>query len=314
MTKKLSVEEIKKKKHDASREYRLAHPEKMRQYRRKYYLAHKDDISARHLAFNEKHRLKNRERFFKRVYGLTYKDIDAMIASQGGLCKICSRPPREGKKLCVDHDHENDHIRGLICDDCNLGLARFHDNPKDLRSAADYLDGGLALAENERLCKLDDPVFDATDAAHPAWWRGEKYGSQQAARKVRKILDGGDDGTGMSSDPDLEKIRRDILALKADNERLKRERDLDYKDMRKFQEKYIKADHELREMGEENERLKKLTTMTEPQAKHHPGDPPWPTEPRKVWVLVYDYDRLKAENSRLSRYEKALLRFIRPKV
>lgn len=125
-------------------------------------------------------------------------------------------------------------------------------------------------AENERLRKLDGPVFDATDAAHPAWWRGEKYGSQQAARKVRKILDGGDDGVGVSSDPDLEKIRRDILALKA-----------------------------------ENERLKKLTTMAEPQAKHHPGDPPWPTRHRKVWVLVYDYDRLKAENSRLSRYERA---------
>jgi len=125
-------------------------------------------------------------------------------------------------------------------------------------------------AENERLRKLDDPVFDATDAAHPAWWRGEKYGSQQAARKVRKILDGGDDGVGVSSDLDWEKIRRDILALKA-----------------------------------ENERLKKLTTMAEPQAEHYPGDPPWPTRHRKVWVLVYDYDRLKAENSRLSRYERA---------
>ena len=78
-------------------------------------------------------------------------------------------------------------------------------------------------AENERLRKLDDPKFDATDAAHPAWWRGEKYGSQQAARKIREISDGGDDGVGVSSDPDWEKIRRDILALKVENERLRKD-------------------------------------------------------------------------------------------
>ena len=40
-----------------------------------------------------------------------------------------------------------------------------------VRDDCSYL---LALAEE--LQRADDPEWDATDAAHPAWWRGCDYG------------------------------------------------------------------------------------------------------------------------------------------
>lgn len=34
----------------------------------------------------------------------------------------------------------------------------------------------------------DDPHFDATDGAHPAWWRGHDYGFDAAARCLERTL------------------------------------------------------------------------------------------------------------------------------
>ena len=44
--------------------------------------------------------------------------------------------------------------------------------------------GGLVCCS--KLFKLpkpywDDPLWDCTDAAHPAWWRGEKWSAYKAA-------------------------------------------------------------------------------------------------------------------------------------
>ena len=45
-------------------------------------------------------------------------------------------------------------------------------------------------AECERLKKLDDPEFDCTDAAHPAWWRGHEHTTVMFCQHVNEILDG----------------------------------------------------------------------------------------------------------------------------
>ena len=35
----------------------------------------------------------------------------------------------------------------------------------------------------------DNPFWDGTDAAHPAYWRGEKRGVEGACERIRDILD-----------------------------------------------------------------------------------------------------------------------------
>jgi len=43
------------------------------------------------------------------------------------------------KEPYLDHCHKTKTIRGLLCNDCNVGLARFKDNPLLLDKAKEYL-------------------------------------------------------------------------------------------------------------------------------------------------------------------------------
>jgi len=57
---------------------------------------------------------------------------------------------------------------------------------------------------------LDDPELDATDAAHPAWWRGHDHTSQVFCQLVTDILDGKDTGWGFNYEP-WHTLRRRLL-------------------------------------------------------------------------------------------------------
>ena len=70
-------------------------------------------------------KLRERAGHLKRKYGLTVEQYDEMLATQGGGCFICGRPPREDISLHVDHDHCRGNIRGLLCFPCNNALADF---------------------------------------------------------------------------------------------------------------------------------------------------------------------------------------------
>jgi len=52
-------------------------------------------------------------------------------------CIICGLE----KKIVVDHNHVTGEVRGGLCDNCNIGLGHFKDNPELLRLAALYLEG-----------------------------------------------------------------------------------------------------------------------------------------------------------------------------
>lgn len=55
-------------------------------------------------------------------YGITPEQYDQMCDTQKGLCAICGRPPRRGKRLAVDHNHITNQVRGLLCGSCNMRL------------------------------------------------------------------------------------------------------------------------------------------------------------------------------------------------
>ena len=57
-----------------------------------------------------------------RNYGLTEPEYDAMVLKQNGRCAICGQIPKSKRGLVVDHDHKLNHVRGLLCDGCNVGL------------------------------------------------------------------------------------------------------------------------------------------------------------------------------------------------
>jgi recombination endonuclease VII len=55
----------------------------------------------------------------KSKYGLDEKDYKSLVKRQGGVCAIC----KNKRKLMVDHDHETDVVRGLLCTSCNVCIS-----------------------------------------------------------------------------------------------------------------------------------------------------------------------------------------------
>jgi len=70
-------------------------------------------------------------------YGMTPDQYRSMYEAQGGACAVCHM---RTKKLNIDHHHRGGFVRGLLCNQCNLGLGLFQDDSALLRRAADYLD------------------------------------------------------------------------------------------------------------------------------------------------------------------------------
>lgn len=69
-----------------------------------------------------------------RTYMLTCGDYEGLVAFAQGKCQLCETPAAETDrgKLCIDHAHDYGPwaVRGLVCDPCNMRLAR-HDARKE---------------------------------------------------------------------------------------------------------------------------------------------------------------------------------------
>lgn len=86
----------------------------------------------------------------KRKYGITPDQYIGIYWEQGGRCAICQARLQRlqidggdvtdpGRRAALDHDHETDKIRGLLCTQCNAGLGMFQDSPRILANAIAYL-------------------------------------------------------------------------------------------------------------------------------------------------------------------------------
>jgi len=84
------------------------------------------------------------------------------------MCAICGRSAA-GRHL--DHDHDRDVIRAVLCQGCNGGIGQFEENPTWLRAAADYCErwgrlpracpGCLAPVQGEICRYCDTNVLEA---------------------------------------------------------------------------------------------------------------------------------------------------------
>lgn len=56
----------------------------------------------------------NYGRHIQETYGISYDFYLALYQFQGGRCYICRKVPKT-RRLAVDHDHETNEVRGLLC-------------------------------------------------------------------------------------------------------------------------------------------------------------------------------------------------------
>lgn len=83
----------------------------------------------------------NHEYFLQYRYGIGRVDYDRMVAEQDGKCAICrtDAPGSRNKVWPVDHCHETNKVRGLLCHRCNMALGYFKDDPVRIAAALAYL-------------------------------------------------------------------------------------------------------------------------------------------------------------------------------
>jgi len=86
------------------------------------------------------------EHHLKQRYGIDAKQYAILFAAQNGLCAICHQPEteidkrtNETRSLHVDHNHDTDEIRGLLCGKCNRGIAHLKENVTSFQNAINYL-------------------------------------------------------------------------------------------------------------------------------------------------------------------------------
>jgi hypothetical protein len=75
----------------------------------------------------------------RHVYGIELEEFEAMFEAQGGVCAICGEPPVVGRRLSVDHEHDSDQVRGLLCQKCNAAIGMLGDDPEVIERAAQYI-------------------------------------------------------------------------------------------------------------------------------------------------------------------------------
>lgn len=79
------------------------------------------------------------EKRLKREWGLEPEDLARMYESQDGRCAGCHVILKLDKWTMIDHCHESDRIRGLLCSDCNIALGHLRDNIRTMHRLINYL-------------------------------------------------------------------------------------------------------------------------------------------------------------------------------
>ncbi len=103
--------------------------EKRTENRKAYY---KSDVGV----------ISSRRAHLKRSFNITLEEYDELLDKQNQVCGICGSNETDKRNmfLSVDHNHDTNKIRGLLCNTCNRALGLFKDDKNNLLNAIKYLE------------------------------------------------------------------------------------------------------------------------------------------------------------------------------
>ena len=127
---------VKKKKYQKEYDQRPEVRARAKKLRRIY--DQKPEVRAKNKEYSQRPEVKARqkEQDLKRLYGLSKEEYNLMLLEQDNKCAICR------KKLVkpnVDHCHETNKVRGILCSSCNVGLGLLGDSIEGLEKVIKYL-------------------------------------------------------------------------------------------------------------------------------------------------------------------------------
>jgi len=107
---------------------------------------------------------------FKKAYGITLEDKEAMFVAQGRVCACCgSSDPLDVRGWHYDHDHDTKKGRGVTCGPCNMTLGVAKESIHRLECCAVYLRKHSApvliqgTSVPERSAVLDTPLAEGEE-------------------------------------------------------------------------------------------------------------------------------------------------------
>lgn len=153
----------------------LLDKDQRKEYQKKYREEHAEELKAKRKEYRERKKAEDPTVFTRRwnewyqsnkdkdanshlrcKYGITLKEKEEMINSQGGLCAICDKPftDKSEKGAHIDHDHTSGRLRQILCSPCNCMLGFAKDDPFVLVGALIYL--GYEVPNKLRTYSLRD--------------------------------------------------------------------------------------------------------------------------------------------------------------
>jgi len=122
----------------ASKGYYLANPDYQKNKSREWREANQERVRA--------YRTTNRRQSYltesARRYGITARQFEEMLSSQGQKCATCAKPfdwSDKQTKPHIDHCHQTSKVRGLLCNRCNTVLGLVEENKGLLSTLIEYL-------------------------------------------------------------------------------------------------------------------------------------------------------------------------------
>ena len=85
--------------------------------------------------------LEREDNIMRKQYGISTEQFAELLEFQGGGCAICAKPIENiRRRMNIDHDHETNKVRGILCTGCNTGIGHLGDNIEGLKRALYYLE------------------------------------------------------------------------------------------------------------------------------------------------------------------------------
>ncbi len=126
--------------------------EKRKSYLKEWEKNNSDKMKAKRKRWNDKnrktynkaYRLENldkvkkidRKSYFKRKYGMSLEELEAMWFIQQNRCFICNSE----EQLYLDHNHATNEIRKLLCIGCNTSIGLLKENILTIKKLLKYLE------------------------------------------------------------------------------------------------------------------------------------------------------------------------------
>ena len=130
------------------RKYKETHREQLREYERNYRKKYRQTDKGRKIIKNSKLKysrksdvkIKHNIWRLKVQYNLTIEQYQNLLQEQNNRCGICGIDFDDTKQgPCIDHDHEENYVRGLLCSHCNWAIGLLKDDISKFQNAIDYL-------------------------------------------------------------------------------------------------------------------------------------------------------------------------------